>query len=157
MKTIAKRAEKLLLIGYGNPGRLDDGLGPALAERVSALNLPNLKIESDYQLNLEDAADISGADIVIFADAGTDGPEPFALSKIEPGSEPLGFTSHRLSPQQLLTLCRDLYGKTPAAYLLEIRGYEFNEFGERLSRGALANLDAAVLEIKAFVAGLKAK
>jgi len=23
---------KVLLIGFGNPGRLDDGLGPALAE-----------------------------------------------------------------------------------------------------------------------------
>ena len=28
---------KVLIIGYGNPGRLDDGLGPALAERFQGL------------------------------------------------------------------------------------------------------------------------
>ena len=33
---------KALVIGYGNPGRLDDGLGPALAEAVEKLDLPGL-------------------------------------------------------------------------------------------------------------------
>ena len=30
------------LIGYGNPGRCDDGLGPAFAARVAAQNLPGI-------------------------------------------------------------------------------------------------------------------
>ena len=139
---------QVLLIGYGNPGRLDDGLGPALAERVAALNLPNLTVEIDYQLNLEDAAALHDADIVIFADASTDAPAPFRFSRIEAEPEPLSFTSHKLLPKQLLALCRDLYTRTPAAHLLEIRGYDFNEFEERLSEKAKENLEAALEAIK---------
>ena len=30
----------VLLLGYGNPGRLDDGLGPALAAQVECLACP---------------------------------------------------------------------------------------------------------------------
>jgi len=135
---------KTLLLAYGNPGRRDDGLGPALAARLEALALPGVQIESDYQLNLEDAALLRECFIVIFADAGTCGPEPFLFSEIEPLAGPLGFTSHALSPQHLLALCRELYAYTPKAYLLEIRGYEFNEFGEGLSPQAERNLEETV-------------
>ena len=61
--------KRILLIGYGNPGRADDGLGPALADRIEALDLPGLTVESDYQLSIEHAALAAGHDIVIFADA----------------------------------------------------------------------------------------
>ncbi|MHC4675441.1 MAG: hydrogenase maturation protease, partial [Planctomycetota bacterium] len=68
---------KILIIGYGNPGRLDDGLGPALANAVDKMNLPGVTAEADYQLAVEDAAALAQHDIVIFADADTCGNEPF--------------------------------------------------------------------------------
>ncbi|VGO14536.1 hypothetical protein PDESU_03099 [Pontiella desulfatans] len=61
-----------LVIGYGNPGRLDDGLGPAFAERIQGLGLSGVTVESNYQLNIEDAELVSRYDTVVFADASVD-------------------------------------------------------------------------------------
>ena len=44
-----------LLIGYGNPGRGDDGLGPAFARRIAARGLPGVTVEIDYQLTVDHA------------------------------------------------------------------------------------------------------
>ena len=52
-------AADILLIGFGNPGRLDDGLGPALADAIEKLALPGVTVESNYQLTVEDAAEIA--------------------------------------------------------------------------------------------------
>ena len=60
---------KVLLIGYGNPGREDDGLGPALAEAVAAMGLEQVTIESCYQLAVEHAEQAARHAVVIFADA----------------------------------------------------------------------------------------
>jgi len=133
----------VLLIGYGNPGRLDDGLGPALAQRMAERGLPNVRIDSDYQLSVEDAAAAAEADTVIFADADTKGPEPFWLKRLELGSVRPSFSSHSVSPEGVLALARELFDAKTEAWLMGIRGYEFNEFGEGLSPRAMNNLDAA--------------
>ena len=73
---------KVLLIGYGNPGRLDDGLGPALAAKIEKLNIDNVDSDSDYQLTVEDAVDIHSHDIVIFADADVSCNSSFYFKKM---------------------------------------------------------------------------
>lgn len=133
---------RILVIGYGNPGRLDDGLGPALAEALESLELPGLTVEAEYQLTVEDAALVAEHDVVVFADAAVDGPEPFEFRSVEPVAG-AGFTSHSVEPAGVLALARELFGARTAGYVLGIRGYEFDEFGERLSAGARANLEAA--------------
>lgn len=133
----------VLLLGYGNPGRRDDGLGPALAAALEDLHLPGVTIDSDYQLTVEDAATVAGHDVVVFADADVSGPEPFSFRRIAPGAT-LTFTSHSASPAGVLALADELFHTRPAAYVLGIRGYEFDEFGEALSERARANLAAAV-------------
>jgi Ni,Fe-hydrogenase maturation factor len=40
--------------------------------------------------------------------------------------------THHLTPQSLLSMCQTLYGKTPQAVLLSVRGYQF-EFERQLS------------------------
>ncbi|MBN2584327.1 MAG: hydrogenase maturation protease, partial [Planctomycetes bacterium] len=134
----------ILLIGFGNPGRLDDGLGPALAARIEQLQLPNVTVDSDYQLTVEDAAAAAEHDAVIFADADVSGPEPFYMRRLSPAGGTLSFSTHSITPQAVLTLARELFRTEPQGFLLGIRGYEFNEFGERLSEQATKNLDAAV-------------
>lgn len=131
-------------MGYGNPGRLDDGLGPALAERIQALAIPGVTADADYQLNVEDAAAVSQCDVVVFADASVDSDEPFTLRPLEAEHAGLGFSSHSVSAAALLGLAESLFGASPRAYVLAIRGYEFDDFGERLSARAAANLEAAV-------------
>ncbi len=142
---------RILVIGYGNPGRLDDGLGPALADALEQMALPGVTVESDYQLTVEDAAAVAAHDVVIFADAACDGREPFTFRRLAavdgeriddvPGPR---FTSHHLAPADVLELARRLFRGRPEGYLLAIRGYDFNEFGEGLSVGARANLERAV-------------
>ena len=134
---------KVLLIGFGNPGRLDDGLGPRLAEMLEPLNLPNLTVDSDYQLIVEDAAEVAKYDAVIFTDASTNGAEPFWIKRIYPEATHLSFSSHSVSPQGIVSLAKELFNAEPEAYILGIRGYDFNEFAEKLSPKARENLQAA--------------
>ena len=137
----------VLLIGYGNPGRRDDGLGPALASAVEELGIPGVTTDADYQLNVEDAEAVARYDYVVFADADVSGPEPFSFRKLEPDPS-LGFTTHSVKPGALLALASELFGGRPEAYVLAIRGYEFGEFEESLSAGARANLAAALTFIE---------
>ncbi len=134
--------KRFLVIGYGNPGRLDDGLGPALAEAIEALALPAVTVEADYQLRVEDAALIAEHDVVVFADASVDGEAPFYVERLE-ASATMSFSTHSLQPKALLGLARDLFQSRTSAYLLGIRGYTFNAFGERLEAQAKENLSAA--------------
>lgn len=133
----------MLVIGYGNPGRLDDGLGPALAQRLEALGLPGVAVEADYQLTVEDAYDVAQHDVVVFADATTEGEAAFTFRRLQPAAG-VTFSSHSVSPGSVLRLAADSFGATTEGYVLAVRGYEFNEFGERLSAPAEANLEAAL-------------
>jgi hydrogenase maturation protease len=133
----------ILLIGYGNPGRLDDGLGPALAATLEDWNVEGLTVDADYQLTVENANDVAMHDVVIFADASVNGHEPYYVEKVEP-KEALSFSSHSVEPGVLLHLAQSLFQASPRAYILGIRGYDFNEFGERLSPRATENLEKAI-------------
>ena len=137
-------ADTVLLIGYGNPGRLDDGLGPALAAALERMELPNLTVAADYQLTVEDAEALSKCDVVIFADAAVGGTEPFYFRRVVPDDAAPGFSTHSISPASVMGLARRLFDARTRGYVLGIRGYEFNEFGERLSERAQANLAAAL-------------
>jgi hydrogenase maturation protease len=132
---------RILILGYGNPGRGDDGLGPALVERIEALELINVSVDADYQLNIEDAAQMAEHDMVLFVDASTDAVEPYELSKVQAASA-ITFTSHSVSPQSLVAMCEDHFSASPQTWVLAIRGYDF-EFAEGLSERAERNLKQA--------------
>jgi len=140
----------VLLIGFGNPGRCDDGLGPALAQQLEGLGIVGLEVDSDYQLTVEDAEAVSRYEVVVFVDASVNGAEPFEFKRLEPHGSP-GFSSHSVEPEEVLMLAKTLFGKTPKAYMLGIRGYEFNEFGEGLSAKAAENLKAAVEFVRTWI------
>lgn len=138
---------KILLIGYGNPGRLDDGLGPAVAEAMEKLDLDGVTVDADYQLVLEDAAAIAEHDVVIFADADTEAAGPFYFKALEPNTS-LGFSSHSVQPAAALGLAHELFGAKTKGYVLGIRGYAFNEYEESMSQQARSNLAAALTFIE---------
>ncbi len=135
-------AARILLIGYGNPARQDDGLGPALAEQLTALSMEGVDIDTDYQLSVEHAWDISRYDTVIFVDASLEGEQPFSFKPLTAG-QASSFSSHSVSPQAVLRLAQELFQAQPQAYLLAIRGYQFGEIEEGLSANAADNLKAA--------------
>lgn len=133
-----------LVLGWGNPGRIDDGLGPRLAEALEALELREVTVLSEYQLQVEHAWEVARFRRVVFVDADRTAEAPFRMVPLLAESGPTRYTSHELSPAAVLALARDLYDARPEAWLMGIRGYEFDEFGEWLSGGAAANLEAAV-------------
>ena len=149
----------VLLIGYGNPGRRDDGLGPALAERMEKKDLKGVDIVSDYQLNIEHAHDLAAYDVVIFADAqggdlaGRGNARPFDFKPLKAGN-PTSFSTHSVSPQAVLRLAEDLFQAQTRAYLLGITGFEFVEIQEKLTDMASANLDHAEEFISDWLADL---
>ncbi len=131
-----------LLIGYGNPGRGDDGLGPAFARRVAALNLPGLDVEIDYQLTVDHALMIAGVARVVFADAALDAAAPFYFRPVDAtAGGSLG--SHSVSPDDAVALSRLLFGAAPAGFVLGLRGAAFGEMAEGLSEEAQHSLTAA--------------
>lgn len=148
---------KILIYGYGNPGREDDGLGIALVKMLedwsTQSQLTGLEFDSNYQLNIEDAEAISGKDIVIFADASTEEIEDFILTEVT-GERDVSFTTHAASPGYIVKLCHDLFGKCPGVYLLHIRGYQW-EFKEGLSEQARSNLQKAFVFIKEYLINLQ--
>jgi len=138
-----------LIIGIGNPSRGDDALGPLLIERLEALALPDVELLTDFQLQVEYALDLQGRDTVIFVDAAVAGPEPYRFEPVAPGRD-TSFSSHELSPSALLHAYEQLYGPSPRAYILAIRGYVF-DLGAAPSRQAGLNLDAAMASLLAQV------
>lgn len=134
---------KILLLGFGNPARADDGLGPAVADSIEMKNLSDVTVEADYQLTVEDSAQIADYDIVIFADASTNGPEPFSFQLLNARQEG-SFSSHSVEPAQVMTLAEKLFGSKAKAFILGVRGYEFDRFDAGLSRKAKANMEKAV-------------
>jgi hydrogenase maturation protease len=117
---------QVLVIGYGNPLRGDDGLGWEVAEGLSRQNRSTaLAVLPCLQLTPELASPISAAGMVLFVDASQEGaPGEFRCTEVHPGSIDFGFT-HNLTPAGLLALARELFGVCPPAYLLTICGHSF--------------------------------
>jgi len=144
---------KVLVYGYGNPGRQDDGLGIALVEKLEEWavqqSLDQIEFENNYQLNIEDAEAISGKDLVIFADASEEEIDDFCLSEVD-GKGKLAFTTHSASPGYILKLCEELFQKTPRVLLIHIKGYEW-DFKEGISVRGMENLERAFGALKGFL------
>jgi hydrogenase maturation protease len=145
--------KKILIYGYGNPGRQDDGLGIMLVERLEQWSLTNqinyVFFDANYQLNIEDALTISKYDMVIFVDASVEEIESVQLTRVV-ASQKTEFTMHAMAPAFILHLCQTLYGKFPYTYLLHIKGYEFDFLGD-ISQSAEKNLAEGIDLLKRFI------
>ena len=140
---MANPGRTVLVIGYGNPGRLDDGLGPAFAAAFEKLDLPGVTVESAYQLAVEDSRTLADHDVVVFVDASLTAPELFSFEHVEPKAGG-SFSSHIVEPGGVVALAQQLYKAKMEAYALGIRGHVFDGFGETLSEQAQANMAAAL-------------
>ena len=148
---------QILVYGYGNPGREDDGLGSELVRRLEdwskVINYQGLSFDSNYQLNIEDADAIAEKDLVIFVDASTEDIKDFILTEVT-GERDVSFTTHAASPGYIVKLCEELFNKKPEVYLLHIKGYCW-EFREGLSPQAESNLIKALQYLKEYLLNLQ--
>ena len=136
-----KKSDKTIVLGIGNNGRQDDGLGwmflDFLEEKDSSID-----VEYRYQLQIEDADLISNYDRVIFVDATKEDTEDgFYLKPCHP-SEEYSFSTHALNPETILYLSQKIYNHKPEAYIFAIQGFDW-ELKIGLSEKGTANLEKA--------------
>jgi hydrogenase maturation protease len=113
-----------------------------MAAIIEHQGLAGVTVESNYELTVEDAAAIADHDAVVFVDASLQGEEPFTFVRLAT-ARGLSFSSHALEPSAVLALAHDLFDSSAPGFLMGIRGYEFDGFGERLSNRAEINLAVA--------------
>ena len=123
----------LLIIGYGNPLRMDDGIGQEVVKRLAGrLRSSAVRMITTHQLTPELVEPISRASMAVFVDAcegehvGT-----VACYTVAPEAETGTFT-HQMTPASLLTTSRELYGRSPAGLIVSIAGESF-EYGTEFS------------------------
>jgi len=137
---------RLLVIGYGNTLRRDDGVGPKVADAIEGLGLPGVSVLACPLLTPELAEPISRAERVIFVDAAVDAPLEVHRRGVEPAAS-AQVMAHAASPATLLALARDVFGHAPQAWLLTIPVTELG-IGEALSPLAQRGFELAIEEVK---------
>ena len=139
----------ILFLGWGNPSRGDDAIGPLLCDRLERLltrsDLTGIaertEVQQDFQLQVEDASDIEGRELVVFIDASVSATAPFSFTRVLPEAD-ASFTTHALSPASVVATTCKIFGVTPLCYQMAVRGEAF-ELGEGLSAAAELHLEAA--------------
>jgi hydrogenase maturation protease len=143
---------RVLIVGYGNCMKSDDGLGWQVAVQLFRSNTcPDVEVLPCHQLTPELAEPVSRAETVIFIDCSRVGtPGEVQCQEIRCQSEPGAFT-HDLSPLGLLDLASQLFGCCPRAFIVSLCGQSF-QVGETMSpavRNRLPELRKHVLDLVA--------
>jgi len=113
----------VLVIGYGNPLRSDDGAGWRAAELLAAdPRAAGTDVLVCHQLTPELAEDVSRASLVVLVDASTDRTAVGAVCARPllcfPRSAPV--FSHHLEPTGLLQLAAALFGRVPLVMMVTV-------------------------------------
>lgn len=155
---------RILILGYGNPDREDDGVAwHILRALIVNLGLPapasyedefplNDRLDFAFYLQLtpEMAEEIAAYERVCFVDAHTGNiPEEVRMIPVESEFQRSPFT-HHLTAQSLVSMCETLYQKRPEAVLLSVRGFRFL-FTRELSAETTALVPEAVGLIEAWL------
>ena len=144
-------ASGVLVVGYGNSLRSDDGAGPAVADRLATdPRLAGADVRSAHQLTPELALDASRIDLLVLVDANAEeAPGAVTVRRLEAPAEGGTAWTHHLDPAGLAGLARELWGAAPPIVLVSI-GPASLELGEELSpavRDAVVRAADAVADI----------
>ncbi len=151
MNFICEKTEKpgVLVIGYGNPLRGDDGVGQRVVDELEKGGLDGINCElcRFAQLLPEHAALVARFDPVFFVDASrVDPPGSVVVSEVF-GRFEKGGASHVRSPEGVLNEAKALYGAECRAYVCRIGGRDFR-LTESLSPEVRSSVGRAAAEIK---------
>lgn len=144
-----------LVIGYGNPLRMDDGIGLRAAETLlTRLPCEQCEVIADHQLVPELAEKIARAEKVAFIDASSEsqGREAGQVRQrvLKPAALQGGGLSHHVSPESLVALARQLYGHEPRAVLFTVEAQSF-DLGEDLTPPVQAALPELIDQISHWI------
>lgn len=130
---------RILVVGYGNSWRGDDGAGPAVIARLESAGLSDaVELVTLHQL-LPECAQFAEARRVVLVDADA-GLHPGELRVRRVSSNAAFLLGHRWGPQAVAALARGLYGRVPKVTAYTLGGASF-ELAETLSPPVLAAVD----------------
>jgi len=140
---------EILVVGYGNDLRSDDGAGRVVAARIEEMGLPGVAVRSQTQLTPELALAVTRADVVVFVDANVDCKE-MAVHPVQAGERGAQSMSHHTDPAALLLLAGDLGRVPPRSYTVSIPATNL-ELGFDLSPATAEAVEEAVKTIVEIV------
>lgn len=133
---------RVLIVGYGNPLRGDDGFGwHAACRLLEEIADPEVEVIALHQLTPELMEPLSRAEHAIFIDAAWP-----AAAAVHASST----LTHHLTPSALLAGTKTLYGRAPEAILLTSPGENFS-FGETLSPAMQQALEETIAKVRAIM------
>lgn len=141
--------EGVLVVGYGNGLRSDDGVGRVVAERLADdPRLAGATVLSLHQLTPELAIDISRASLVVLIDAALGGrPGEVTVGRLTAADasapSPAASFTHHLDPASLVALATGLFGGEPRVHLVTIAAATMG-VGDQLSPAVTAALPRAI-------------
>ncbi len=147
----------VLAIGIGNAWRRDDGVGPFIAARLAALDLPGLAVSEASGEGAALIESMSDAPQVWLFDAVASGAVPGTVHRIDAAATPVprgffSYSTHAFSVAEAIELARAL-GRLPAACrLYGIEGADFSS-GQGLSAPVAAAAETVVDEVCALLRG----
>jgi hydrogenase maturation protease len=140
----------VLIIGYGNTLRADDGVGPRVAMAAASWEWPGLTAIAVPQLTPELAEPLAAAELAIFVDAWlAGGEETVEVLPLTPSGAP-GTLGHASDPRSLLALGRAIYGRAPRSWLVTVPAADLS-LGEGLSSIAERGAEEALKRIAALI------
>jgi hydrogenase maturation protease len=142
---------RILIIGYGNPLRCDDGLAWHIADKLSQLTLPSdVEIITRHLLTPELAHAVSRAATVLFIDAARVG-VPGEIVSVPLEQEPFSSVfTHEMSPAAILSVAKELYGRSAEAFAISVCGECFDH-GEKVSAKVEESLPQVVALVSEFI------
>jgi hydrogenase maturation protease len=141
------------IIGYGNPQRRDDGIGPSIVNRLKGVlnHKKTVGLLAVHQLGADQVEELQDAARILFVDATINALKGGRVwSKVHPETHILPYLTHHIHPSYLLGLMQSLYHRSPPAWLVSIQGYDFG-FGEGLSPEAEKKAGKVCWEILQFI------
>jgi hydrogenase maturation protease len=153
MSLVESALSAFWIIGYGNPQRRDDGIGPSIVHRLQPLfeHRGDVHLLVLHQLAPDIIDTLRTADTILFVDASVEAlSEGRRWAAIQPELEALPCLVHQVTPSFILWLLRCLYDRNPAAWMVSVEGNDFS-FGSGLSSEAACRAERVIGEIEAFV------
>jgi len=139
----------VLVIGYGNTLRSDDGAGVRAAE-IIAQRMNDIDVLCVHQLTPELAESLAKASLAFFLDAEV-GSTTLTVSTLTPQSNDSNASVHSMNPQSLLAMSLALYGSVPkTTHLIGIPAYDLR-FSETLSSETSNWIEPAVEKVISLI------
>ena len=153
MSFSVKPSFDFFIIGYGNPQRRDDGIGPYIVNRLQPFFIQrnDVHLLALHQLEPDIIDTLKSSDTLVFVDAAVEAlTEGRDWVEVQPELSTMPFLIHQVAPAFILGLLQCLYHRRPKTWMVSVEGTDFG-FGNSLSSDACKRAEQVIGEIAEFV------